>query len=122
MAKILIVDDSKSIRTMVSAVLAAAGHEVKEAIDGHDALKVAQSDRFNLVISDVNMPIMDGFELVAELRKMEGYRYIPIVFLTTAESEFFRNKGREAGATAWITKPFNAQKLMDVLSKVTDLW
>lgn len=122
MGKILIADDSKAIRCMLINVLGGAGHEVTEAGDGLEAMDKAVQERFNLVISDVNMPNMDGFTLAKQLRQLEGYRFIPIIFLTTEDADEFKLKGREAGATAWITKPFSPKKLIEVVSKVTGLW
>lgn len=121
MAKILVVDDSKSTRFMVATVLASAGHQITEARDGLEALRMAQTEKYNLVVSDINMPMMDGLELLKELRKTEGYRFTPIIILTTAESDGMKLKGREAGATAWITKPFSTAKLLEVIKKITDL-
>ncbi len=110
LAKILAVDDSPSVRQLVSMSLRAKGHDVVTADDGTSALEFAQSESVNLVITDVHMPEMDGISLVHELRKLENYRYIPLLFLTTESSLEFKQKGKEAGGTGWIVKPFDADR------------
>ncbi|VAW98240.1 Chemotaxis regulator - transmits chemoreceptor signals to flagellar motor components CheY [hydrothermal vent metagenome] len=118
MAKILAVDDSASMRQMVSFTLKGAGFDVVEASDGVEALGKAQGDKFDLVISDVNMPNMDGLTLVGELRKLGDFKFIPILLLTTESSMEKKKEGKAAGATGWIVKPFNPDQLLKTVNKV----
>jgi two-component system, chemotaxis family, chemotaxis protein CheY len=117
--RILAVDDSKSMRQMVSFTLRGAGFDVVEAEDGDDALKKAQAEPFGLVLTDHNMPRMDGITLIKSLRSMAAYRKSPILVLTTESSDEMKAKGRAAGATGWIVKPFNPARLLEVVKKVT---
>jgi two-component system, chemotaxis family, chemotaxis protein CheY len=118
MAKILAVDDSASMRQMVSFTLKGAGHDVIEASDGVEALGMAQNGPVDLVISDVNMPNMDGITLIGELRKLASYKFIPILMLTTESSMDKKTQGKAAGATGWIVKPFNPDQLLATIKKV----
>lgn len=118
MAKILAVDDSASMRQMVSFTLKGAGHQVTEASDGVEALKVAQGQAMDLVLSDVNMPNMNGIELCAELRKLPSYKFTPILMLTTESTGDKKMAGKTAGATGWIVKPFNPDQLLTTIKKV----
>ena len=119
MAKtVLTVDDSASIRQMVSFTLKSAGYEVVEAVDGMDGLEKAKGQSFNLVLTDQNMPRMDGLSLLKSLRGMPGYRTVPILMLTTESSDTMKSQGRAAGATGWLVKPFDPQKLIEVVKKV----
>lgn len=119
MAKtVLTVDDSASIRQMVSFTLKSAGYEVVEAIDGMDGLDKAKSKAFNLVLTDQNMPRMDGLSLIKSLRTMPTFRSVPILMLTTESSDAMKSQGRAAGATGWLVKPFDPQKLIEVVKKV----
>lgn len=118
MTKVLVVDDSNSIRDMVSFTLKSAGYLTVEAKDGADGLSKAQADTFDLVITDVNMPIMDGITLCAELRKLPTFQFIPILMLTTESSTEMKMKGKAAGATGWLVKPFNPEKLLGTIKRV----
>ncbi len=118
MAKILAVDDSASMRQMVAFTLKGAGFDVVEASDGVEALDKAQGNKFDLVISDVNMPNMDGLTLVGELRKLADFKFIPILLLTTESSMEKKKEGKAAGATGWIVKPFNPDQLLKTVNKV----
>jgi len=120
MSKILAVDDSTSMRQMVTFTLQGAGHSVKEAADGQEALNIAKDEQFDLVLSDVNMPVMDGIELVKNLRTLNGYKYTPILMLTTESSSDKKTEGKSAGATGWIVKPFNPDQLLNTIKKVLD--
>ncbi len=120
MTKILAVDDSASMRQMVVFTLKSDGYEVVEAVDGQQALDIAKNASFDLVLSDVNMPVMDGIELVRELRQIEAYKYTPILMLTTETSGDKKMAGKRAGATGWVVKPFNPDKLLATIKKVTD--
>ena len=116
--RVLAVDDSKTMRDMVSFTLKNAGHEVIEATDGKHALSLAEGANVDLVITDVNMPNMNGIELVKKLREIPSYRATPILILTTESDEGLKRQGREAGATGWIVKPFVPEKLLKVVEKV----
>ena len=118
MANILAVDDSASMRQMVSFTLKGAGYDVTEAADGVEALNIAKTNKFNLVITDVNMPNMDGITLTKELRSLPDYKFIPILTLTTESSGDKKMAGKSAGATGWIVKPFNPDQLLATIKKV----
>jgi len=118
MAKILAVDDSASLRQMVSFTLRQAGHEVVEAADGVEALDLARTAAADLVISDVNMPRMDGISLVRELRGMPEYKFTPILLLTTESSDDKKQEGKAAGATGWLVKPFDPEALLTTIKRV----
>lgn len=120
MARILIVDDSTTMRQMVSFTLADAGHEVTEADNGVKGLEVARTRRFDLVITDVNMPGMNGLDLVKSLRQLPDFKFTPILVLTTESAQDLKSRGREAGATGWIVKPFSPEVLLSTLKKVLD--
>ncbi|GLT16883.1 Fis family transcriptional regulator [Vibrio zhanjiangensis] len=118
MTKILAVDDSVSIRQMVSHTLRDAGYDVETANDGQDALSKVARHKFDVVISDVNMPIMGGFELVKALRDQPQYKFTPILMLTTETSTEKKLQGKTAGATGWLVKPFNPETLLKTLKRV----
>jgi len=103
---------------MVSFSLKQAGHQVVEATDGQDGLKKAKTDRFDLVLTDVNMPLMDGITLCGELRKLSPFKFTPILMLTTESSAEMKQKGKNAGATGWLVKPFNPEKLLSTIQRV----
>lgn len=115
---VLTVDDSASIRQMVAFTLKGAGYEVMEAVDGEDGLDKARGRNADLVLTDQNMPRMDGLTLIKTLRGMSQYRSTPILMLTTESSEAMKSAGRAAGATGWLVKPFDPQKLLEVVKKV----
>lgn len=116
MAKtILAVDDSASIRQMVTFTLKSSGYEVVEAVDGMDGLDKAKAKSVNLVLTDQNMPRMDGLTLIKSLRALPQYKSVPILMLTTESSEAMKAQGRAAGATGWLVKPFDPQKLIEVV-------
>lgn len=118
MALILVVDDSNTMRQMVNFTLSDAGHEVVEARDASEAMEQLQLNKFDLVISDVNMPGMNGIDLVREIRTMPEYKFTPVLVLTTESQQDIKQRGRAAGATGWIVKPFNPEVLLSVLGKV----
>ncbi len=118
MTKILAVDDSPSLRQMVAFTLKGAGHDVAEASDGVEALNIAKGQAFDLVITDINMPNMDGLQLIAELRKLPNFKFTPILCLTTESSDDKKRQGKEAGATGWIVKPFSPEKLLATMGRV----
>ncbi len=118
MAAIMVVDDTATMRQMISFTLSSGGHDVVTATDGQEALQSAQKRKFDLVISDINMPNMDGISLVKALRALPDYRFTPILMLTTEHEAAKRQEGKDAGATGWIVKPFNPEQLTTVVSKV----
>jgi len=117
MASILAVDDSASMRQMVSFTLKSAGYDVTEAEDGVVALNIAKTKGFDLVITDVNMPNMDGISLIAELRKLPTFKFTPLLMLTTESASDKKQQGKSAGATGWIVKPFNPDQLISVIKR-----
>ncbi|MDP1557315.1 MAG: response regulator [Nitrosomonas sp.] len=115
---ILAVDDSASMRQMVAFTLKGAGYEVIEAVDGQDALDKANHYKVNLVLTDINMPRMDGLKLLEMLRQLADYKSIPILMLTTESSNDIKAQGKAAGATGWLVKPFDPKRLLEVVHKV----
>ncbi|WP_323004364.1 response regulator [Denitromonas sp.] len=115
---VLAVDDSASIRQMVNFTLRSAGYTVVDAVDGRDGLARAREQQFDLVLTDQNMPHMDGLALIRALRELPAYRQVPILMLTTESSEAMKAQGRSAGATGWMVKPFDPLKLIEVVRKV----
>ena len=115
---ILAVDDSASMRQMVSFALKGAGYQVVEAVDGNDGLAKARGGAFDLVLTDQNMPGVDGLTLVRELRAMPAYGTTPILMLTTESGDDMKARGRAAGASGWIVKPFDPAKLVEVVRRV----
>jgi two-component system chemotaxis response regulator CheY len=115
---ILIVDDSSSIRQMVEFTLKSAGYQITAASDGEEALRLCKASRFDFVLTDQNMPKMDGLTLIKSLRSMPTYSSTPIIVLTTEASDSMKTQGRAAGATGWMVKPFDPQKLLDITAKV----
>jgi two-component system chemotaxis response regulator CheY len=118
MTRILAVDDSPSMRDMVRIALSGAGFDVMQAADGHEALDIARKSSFDLVLSDVNMPRMDGISLIRALRAEAAYRFTPILMLTTESSMDRKREGKEAGATGWIVKPFDPDQLVATMHRV----
>jgi two-component system chemotaxis response regulator CheY len=118
MKRILSVDDSSSVRQMVSFTLRNAGYDVAEAVDGKDGLDKVSSGKFDLIVTDLNMPNMDGIQMIAAVRKVAGYSFVPILMLTTESQAEKKDAGRKAGATGWIVKPFNADQLIAVVQKL----
>ena len=118
MHSILAVDDSGSMRQMVSFTLKNAGYNVVEAVDGQDALEKAATRDFDLVLTDQNMPRLDGIGLTKKLRDNPKFKTTPILILTTESSDQMKQAGRGAGATGWLVKPFDPTKLIEVIKKV----
>jgi two-component system chemotaxis response regulator CheY len=118
MSQVLIVDDSRSIRELLGSVLASAGFKVTSANDGQQGLDTAKTQHFDLVITDINMPVMNGLELLKSLRALPDYAFKPILILTTEFSQEMKLKGKEAGATGWMVKPFDPVKMIDVINRV----
>jgi len=103
---------------MVSFTLRKAGYEVTEAVDGKDGLAKVTGEKFDLIITDLNMPNVDGIQLIAAVRKLPGYSFVPILMLSTESQAEKKDAGRKAGATGWIVKPFNADQLIAVVKKL----
>jgi two-component system chemotaxis response regulator CheY len=118
MATILTVDDSPSIRQMIKVALEPVGHKVIEAGDGAQGLAKCQASRPDMVITDLNMPVMNGLEMIRALRKQPSLTGLPIVFLTTESNDATKQEAKSAGATAWITKPFKPEQLLTVVGKL----
>ncbi|GAC1600155.1 MAG: response regulator [Ramlibacter sp.] len=114
---ILVVDDTRSMRKMVAAVLQGAGYEVAEAGDGVEALELARDRVFDLVVTDHNMPRMDGVTLVRELRSLPNYDPVALIVLSTEVSPELKQKGRDAGASGWMAKPFDPQRMLEIVGK-----
>jgi two-component system chemotaxis response regulator CheY len=116
--KILVVDDSVTVRQMVGLTLRKAGFEVIEGADGEEGLQQLQRERVVLIITDLNMPIMDGIALVKAIRQLPTHRFTPILVLTSQTQESMKQEARAAGATGWIGKPFNPENLLKVIARV----
>ncbi|WP_323966134.1 response regulator [Aeromonas hydrophila] len=119
MAKtVLIVDDSATIRQVIGMTLKGAGYEVMEACDGKDALKKLDGKKINLIISDVNMPNMDGISFVKEAKKLASYKFTPVIMLTTESQDSKKQEGQAAGAKAWVVKPFQPDQMLAAVAKL----
>lgn len=119
MAKtIMVIDDSASIRQVVGIALKGAGYEVVEAVNGQEALDKLSGQRIHLVISDVNMPVMDGITFLKKLKERAEYKFTPVIMLTTESAENKKAEGQAAGAKAWVVKPFQPQQLLNAVSKL----
>jgi two-component system chemotaxis response regulator CheY len=116
--KILLVDDSASVRTVAGIALRGAGYEVLEAVNGKEGLGKLTGEKIHLIISDVNMPVMDGISFLKEVKAHPSYRFTPVIMLTTEAGEDKKAAGRAAGAKAWIVKPFQPQLMLDAVSKL----
>ena len=116
MASLLIVDDSVSVRSMLNQLLTQAGHVIDEADDGEEALDKARLTNYDLILTNVNMPVLDGIELCRELRQMQNFRFTPILIITTESSDKIKQQGKLAGATGWLIKPFDPDKLVNTVS------
>ena len=119
MAKtIMIVDDSAILRQVVGIALKGAGYEVVEACDGKDALGKLDGRKIHLIVCDVNMPNMDGITFVKEMKAMAGYKFTPVIMLTTEAGEAKKQEGQMAGARAWVVKPFQPPQMLNAVSKL----
>lgn len=117
-ASILTVDDSPSIRMALKIALTGAGYSVAEAADGAEGIAKAKASAFDLIITDLNMPVMDGLTMIEEMRRMPEQMGVPIVFLTTESDEGMKARAKAAGATGWLTKPFDPEQLVRIAKKV----
>lgn len=115
---IMTADDSASVRQMIAFTLKNGGYEVAEAVDGMDALQKLQSQPVDMLITDLNMPNMDGIELIKKVREIPSLKFIPIIMLSTESQDTKKQEGRAAGATGWIVKPFKPEQLIAVIKKV----
>ena len=118
MKRILVVDDSSSVREMLSFTLRKAGYEVMQGNDGQDGLQRSAAVKYDLVITDLNMPRLDGIQMITAMRRQPGYSFTPILMLTTESQPEKKAAGRTAGATGWIVKPFNPDQLVSVVQKL----
>lgn len=116
--KILTVDDSSTVRLLLNLTLSGAGYEVREAKDGEHALELLLNEQFDMLITDLNMPKIDGIALIEKIRGLSGYRFVPIVMLTTENHEGIKQKGKAAGASGWIVKPFRSDQILGVVRRV----
>ena len=117
-ANILTVDDSASIRLTTRLALTTAGYKVTEAVDGADGLAKMKSGNFDLIVTDLNMPNMDGLTMIRSLRKLPAYMGTPVIFLTTESNGELKQQAKDAGATGWLTKPFEPDMLVKITKKV----
>ena len=120
MANILAVDDSNSMRKLLASTLTEAGHKVTQASDGVEGLALAMKSSFDLVISDINMPNMDGITLLKKLRGLPAFRVVPILILTTEMDPERKKQAKDAGATGWLVKPFSPEQILATIRKVVD--
>jgi two-component system chemotaxis response regulator CheY len=118
MAKVLTVDDSVSLRKLIANTLASAGHQVVEASNGAEGLEAIKASVFNLIISDINMPIMDGLTFIKNVRVLAAYKFTPILVLTTEMDPAKKKIAKDAGATGWLVKPFDPEQLLSTIRKV----
>jgi two-component system, chemotaxis family, chemotaxis protein CheY len=119
MAKtIMIVDDSASMRRVVGIALKGAGYDVLEGVDGKDALSKLTGQKVHLIISDVNMPVMDGITFLKTVKQMPAYKFTPVIMLTTESDESKKREGQSAGARAWVVKPFQPERLVDAVQRL----
>ncbi|MEO4000981.1 response regulator [Mesorhizobium sp. CAU 1732] len=117
-ASILTVDDSASIRMTIKIALSGAGYTVAEAADGAQGIEKAKANHYDLIVTDLNMPVMDGLTMIEELRKSPAHMGVPIIFLTTESDEGMKQRAKAAGATGWLTKPFDSEQLVRIVRKV----
>ncbi len=117
-AKILTVDDSASLRVAIKIALSSAGYAVDEAGDGAEGLRKASATSFDLIITDLNMPVMDGLTMIESMRKLPQLAGVPIIFLTTESDAGMKQRAKAAGATGWVTKPFQPDSLVKIVKKV----
>src|SRR5690606_39688376 len=117
-ASVLTVDDSASIRLTTRVALSNAGYTVTEAVDGQDGIAKLSAGQFDLIVTDLNMPNMDGLTMIRELRKMPAHMGVPVIFLTTESDNEIKQQAKAAGATGWLTKPFDPDSLVKIVRKV----
>lgn len=118
MATVLVVDDSASLRQVVAISLQGKGYDVIQAANGQEALARLDGTKINLVISDVNMPVMDGLTFVTEMKKLPKYKFTPVIMLTTEAGNEMKTKGKAAGVKAWVVKPFKPEQMLNAVAKL----
>ena len=116
---VLTVDDSRTMRDMLKFALSGGGYRVVQAVDGLDGIEVLEQETPKVIITDINMPNLDGFGFIEHVRKDDRFRFVPIIVLTTEADAEKRNRSRQAGATGWIVKPFDPVKLLDIIRRVS---
>ena len=119
MSKILTIDDSLTMCKMIEAFLLNAGHDVTIALGPREALEIARTEVFDLVLCDINMPQMSGISLVSKLRRIPAFEYIPIIMVTTENSDYKKEKAKTTGATGWLQKPVSEERLLKAVNKLT---
>ncbi len=117
MARILAVDDAKSICEIIKLVLTQVGHDVTTVLSGREALELAKTQDFDIILCDVNMPEMNGISLVGKLRLKKGFEYVPIIMVTTEGKDYKKNEARTMGASAWLQKPFSPEHLIKAVDR-----
>ncbi|PLX83135.1 MAG: two-component system response regulator [Desulfuromonas sp.] len=117
-SRILTVDDSPTVRQLLGTTLMDAGYEVVEAKDGEEALKIMENQHVDMLVTDLNMPKLDGIGLVKQVRKLPGHRFMPIIMLTTETNDEFKRQGKVVGASGWIVKPFRPEQVLGVVRMV----
>jgi len=115
---IMIVDDSASMRRVVGIALKGVGYDVLEGVDGRDALSKLTGQKVHLIISDVNMPVMDGIAFLKNVKQMPAYKFTPVIMLTTESAEEKKREGQSAGARAWVVKPFQPEQLVNAVQRL----
>lgn len=118
MAHILAEDDQQTIRSMIQAILTGAGYDVVTAVDGVDAMDKLRAQKFDMVITDINMPNMTGLSLIPKIRRLPEHQYVPILMLTTESSGYKKEKAKNSGASGWLTKPFDPTRLLTAVEKL----
>ena len=116
--RVLVVDDSATVRKVLQAALSGAGYDVTEAESGEQALEYAENSNFDLLMTDLNMPQMDGFELVRKFRKMDGYRFTPTIMLTTERNILKKTECFEVGVSGWLNKPFQPKQILQIIKLI----
>ena len=119
--RVLIVDDNATVRSLSRKVVEDLGFEASEAEDGQAGYELAEKEQFQLVLSDINMPRMNGIDMIAKLRKLAAYERVPMLIITTEAGKDFMQKGKAAGANGWLVKPFRREKLVDLLKKLVKI-
>ena len=118
MKRVITVDDSMTVRQVLNMTLSEAGYEVVEAVDGEDALGKFENNTFDVMVTDLNMPRLDGVDLIKQVRSLPGNRFVPIIMLTNETDPEMKQAGKSAGASGWVTKPFKPESLLSVIRMI----